>query len=84
MCLSATNAINPLELNTVGEILGLHKGGTVFYKFLHANDCKKGVYGFEFGGSKYTLRKLHKDMFLDRGQRQKKDDIPEFPDSEIV
>ena len=23
-------------------------------------------------------------MFLDRGQRQKKDDIPEFPDSEIV
>lgn len=84
LCLSATNAIDPRDLNAVGEIIGLHKGGQSFYKFLNANDCKKGAYGFEFGGSKYILRKLHKEMFIDRGQRLKKDDIPEFPDSEIV
>jgi len=84
LCCSATNAVNPMELDAVGYILGLHKSNQSFYKFLYAHGCSKGRWGIEFNGSKYFLRKLHKDIFLDRGVRLKKEDIPGFPESDIV
>jgi len=84
LCCSATNAINPLELDAVGFILGLHKGHFDFYRFLRNHDCDKSGFGWQFKGDRYFLRKLHKDMLLDRGVRLVKDDIPEFPESEII
>lgn len=84
LCCSATNAIDPLELNCVGYILGLHRGGLDFYKFLKKNDCEKGVYSWEFKGSSYVLKRLHKEIFLNRGVRLVKEDIPGFPESDII
>jgi superfamily II DNA or RNA helicase len=84
LCASATNAVNPLELDAVGKILGLHNGGRDYYRFIRENGCTKGYYAWEFDGSKYVMKKLHKEIFLDRGTRLRKDDIPNFPESEIL
>lgn len=84
LCASATNAVNPLELDAVGKILGLHNSGRDFYRFIKENGCAKGRWAWEFNNSKHVMRKLHKEIFLDRGIRLKKDDIPNFPESEII
>jgi len=84
LCCSATNAIDPLELNAVGYILGLHKCGMDFYQFAKDYGCKKGIGGLHFPGDNYSLKKLHKDIFIERGVRLKKDEIPGFPDSDII
>lgn len=85
LCCSATSAINPLELKTIGKILGLHKGTSkAFGEFLMEHDCEHGRFGWEFGGSKNALKKLNFDMFRERGARIKKVDIPDFPDCDII
>lgn len=84
LCCSATNAIDPLELNAVGYILGLHKCGLDFYRFAKDYGCIKGIGGLHFPGDNYSLKKLHKDIFVEKGVRLKKDEIPGFPDSDII
>lgn len=85
LCCSATSAINPLELKTVGKILGLHKGTSkAFNEFLEDHDCEYGRFGWEFNGSKNALRKLNFDMFKERGARIRKTEIPGFPDCDII
>ncbi len=85
LCCSATSAINPIELKTVGKILGLHKGTSkAFSEFLMDHDCEHGRFGWEFNGSKNALKKLNFDMFKERGARIKKIDIPDFPDCDII
>ena len=83
LCCSATNAINPVELKCVGLITGLYKSGG-WTKFLREHDCEKGRFGWEFGGSRDVLKKLHADLFLDRGVRIRREDIKGFPDCEII
>jgi len=82
LCCSATSAINPLELRAMGYALGLHTYKN-FYMWIQDNGCKKGRFGYEFNGDKYVLQTLHKQMILDRGVRLKRDDIPDFPESDI-
>jgi len=82
LCCSATNAINPIELKATGLILGLYKKG--WPQFLREHDCKKGRFGWEFGGDKKILKKLHADLFFTRGVRVRKEDIKGFPDCEII
>jgi len=69
---SATNATNPLELRTVGTCLKLFKGR----------------FGLEFTSDikvrQKVLKKLHKDIFINRGVRLTRDTIPSFPESEII
>jgi superfamily II DNA or RNA helicase len=85
LCCSATNAINPIELKTVGRILGLHSGSTKgFAEFLQEHDCSKGRFGWEFGGDQMILKKLHFDIFKERGARLKKEEIPGFPECDLV
>jgi superfamily II DNA or RNA helicase len=80
---SATNAIDPVELKTVGFILGLYKGGK-WAEFLRKHDCEKKRLGWQFNGNKEVLKKLHADLFLDRGVRIRREDIKEFPDCDIM
>lgn len=83
LCCSATNAINPIELKAAGMILGLYKQGK-WTEFLRNHDCEKGRFGWEFGGNKNVLKKLHYDLFLERGVRIKREDIEGFPDCDII
>jgi hypothetical protein len=80
---SATNAINPIELKCVGLITGLYKTGK-WLAFLREHGCEQGRFGWEFSGDKDVLKKLHADLFLDRGVRVRRDDIKGFPDSEVI
>jgi len=82
LCCSATNCINPLELKAVGFILGLYKKNWSGY--LRDHDCDKGRFGWQFNGNKTVLAKLHSDLFLERGIRLKREDIPNFPECEII
>ena len=83
LCCSATNAINPIELKTVGFITGLYKSGK-WTNFLREHGCEQGRFGWEFSGDKDILKKLHADLFLDRGVRVRREDIKGFPDSEVI
>jgi len=83
LCCSATNAINPIELKCVGFLTGLYKSGK-WTQFLKDHDCEKGRFGWEFGGNRDVLRKLHADMFLDRGVRIKREEIEGFPDCDVI
>jgi len=83
LCCSATNAINPIELKCVGLITGLYKTGK-WLAFLRDHGCEQGRFGWEFSGDKDVLKKLHADLFLDRGVRVRRDDIKGFPDSEVI
>jgi superfamily II DNA or RNA helicase len=52
--------------------------------FLREHGCEQGRFGWEFSGDKDVLKKLHADLFLDRGVRVRRDDIKGFPDSEVI
>jgi superfamily II DNA or RNA helicase len=67
----------------VGLILGIYKTGK-WTSFLRDHDCEKGRFGWEFNGSKMALKKLHGDLFMDRGVRIKREEIKDFPDCDVM
>ncbi len=85
---SATNATNPLELRTVGTCLKLFKGATAYYQWCYEHGVKKGRFGLEFTTDlklrQKVLKKLHTDIFINRGVRLTRDTIPNFPASEVI
>lgn len=85
---SATNATNPLELRTVGTCLKLFKGATNYYQWCYEHGVQKGRFGLEFTTDmrlrQKVLKKLHTDIFVNRGVRLTRDTIPNFPESEII
>jgi superfamily II DNA or RNA helicase len=81
---SATNATNPLELRTVGMSLKLFENNKQYYQWLYAHGVSKGRFGLQFNGNPDVLKKLNKDIFIDRGSRLTRDTIPNFPESQIV
>jgi superfamily II DNA or RNA helicase len=85
---SATNATNPLELRTVGTCLKLFKGSNQYYQWCYEHGVSKGRFGLEFTTDmklrQQVLKKLHKDIFVNRGTRLSRDTIPNFPESEIT
>lgn len=85
---SATNATNPLELRTVGTCLKLFKGATNYYQWCYEHGVSKGRFGLEFTTDmrlrQKVLKKLHIDIFINRGVRLTRDTIPNFPDSEVI
>ena len=85
---SATNATNPLELRTVGSVLKLFKGARQYYDWACQHGVYKGRWGMEFTTDpklrSEVLKRLHKDIFVNRGNRLSRDTIPGFPDSEII
>lgn len=85
---SATNATNPLELRTVGSCLQLFKGAKQYYEWAYAHGVIKGHFGLQFDkddkSNEKFLKKLNKDIFEKRGVRLTRDNIPNFPKSEII
>lgn len=85
---SATNATNPLELRTVGTCLKLFKTANSYYQWCYEHGVSKGRFGLEFTSDNFVrqkvLKKLHKDIFIQRGVRLTRDTIPDFPASEII
>ena len=85
---SATNATNPLELRTVGTCLKLFKGATAYYQWCYEHGVFRGRFGLEFTADmklrQKVLKKLHTDIFINRGVRLIRDTIPNFPESEII
>jgi len=81
---SATNATNPLELKTVGMAIKLFENNKQYYQWLYAHGVSKGRFGLQFNNNKDVLKKLHKDIFVNRGSRLTRDTIPNFPESQII
>lgn len=85
---SATNATNPLELRTVGTVLKLFKGAKQYYDWAYQHGVYKGQWGMVFTDDpkerEKFLKKLHKDIFINRGVRLTRDTIPNFPESEVI
>jgi hypothetical protein len=85
---SATNATNPLELRTVGTCLKLFKGATAYYQWCYEHGVDRGRFGMEFTTDmklrQKVLKKLHHDIFINRGVRLSRDTIPDFPESEVI
>lgn len=81
---SATMATNPLELRTVGQGIQLFKNNQQYYDWAYKHGVVKGRFGMEFTGDKNALKKLHEDIFVNRGVRLSRDTIPNFPVSEII
>jgi superfamily II DNA or RNA helicase len=79
---SATSAINPLEMRALGYTLDLHNFKD-FTKWLVKNGCVRGRFGYEFVGGKPILKQLHKELLLERGVRMTREEIPDFPESDI-
>ena len=79
---SATSAINPMDMRAMGYILGLHNN-TSFWSWVRRNGCYQGRFGYTFNGDKDVLKSLHKDVFLDRGIRLRRDEIPGFPECDV-
>lgn len=85
---SATIATNPIELRTIGTCLKLFKGSKQFFEWVHEHGAETGQFGLFFDkdnpNNEKFLKKLNKDVFIKRGVRLCRDDIPNFPKSEII
>lgn len=81
---SATNATNPLEMRAVGLALKLFKNGKAYYDWAKDNGVYQGTWGLEFNNDPVILKRLHHVIFDSRGIRLRRDDIPNFPESEII
>jgi len=82
IALSATIADDPTKLWAIGQFLGLHQGGKDYHRFLRQNGCIKPSSGFQGGHS--ILKKLHRRIYPDRGNRLRHSDLGDaFPETLI-
>ncbi len=81
---SATNATNPLEMRAVGLALQLYNNSKSYYEWAYENGVYKGQWGLEFNNDPTILKRLHHQIFKQRGVRLRRDDIPGFPQCEII
>lgn len=81
---SATNATNPLEMRAVGLALQLYNNSKSYYEWAYENGVYKGQWGLEFNNDPAILKRLHHQIFKQRGVRLRRDDIPGFPQCEII
>lgn len=85
LMLSGTVSSNPLDLFSVGQIIGIHKGSD-WYRFLYNHGVRRNRYfrGFHFDGKLKHLEKIHKHLYPEWGSRMRITDIPEFPQTKII
>ena len=82
--LSASIAVSPLDLRTIGTCTGLFKTADEYYTWAYAHGVYKGKWGLEFNNDSKTLQQIHKYLFEQRGVRLQRDVIPNFPETEII
>lgn len=82
--LSATMASSPLDLKTVGICLKMFKNGQPYFDWLNLHGTFKDMWGMKFNNDPKVLKKLHTYLFEHRGVCLKRDDIPNFPECEII
>jgi len=82
--LSATVAINPIDLRTIGTALKIFKSSKEYYAWIQNCGCVKGRWSWEFNNSPTILKKINKILFEQKGLRLKRDLIPNFPETEII
>lgn len=81
---SATAAKDPLEMYALGYALGLHCGSN-FWQWAMKFGCEQGEHGgLVFHGGKPALKKLHALIYPSRGVRVTRDEIPDFPETQIT
>lgn len=82
IALSATIADDPTKLWAIGQFLGLHQGGKDYHRFLAQNGCSKN--GKQFNGGHSVLKKLHRRIYPERGNRLRHSDLGDaFPETLI-
>ena len=82
--LSATLASSPLEMRTVGTCTKIFKNAKDYYTWAYDHGVYKGTWGLAFNDSPKVLKKLHRYLFEERGVRLLRDEIPNFPETEII
>lgn len=90
--LSATVANDPTKMKAVGQMLGLHKGGRDFYRWMLVNGVRReqfkvggrSVTVWKFHGTAHHLQTIHRQIFPLRGCRVRADQIKDFPASQIL
>ena len=82
---SATAATNPMEMRSLGFLLGLHALRD-FYQWAEACGCYKNRWdGWEFGGSSSDIAQIHSAIFPAKGVRIRVRDLgDQFPTTRIT
>lgn len=81
---SATAAQSPLEMRAIGYALSLHDG-VDFWPWCRRNGCKPSSFGgFKFVGGDPVMKRIHAQIFPEKGVRTRREDIPNFPESHIT
>lgn len=84
ICASATAAMNPLDMKGLGYTLGLH-AGVDFWQWCRRNGCYPAMFGgLKFSEDDKWLKRLHGLTYPSRGVRTRREDIPDFPESQIT
>lgn len=86
MLLGATTFTSPLQMNAIGYALGLHQGYKQFANWLLHVGCYKDIWNAWQApkNNQEVLEKLNKYIFPARGSRMSVDDIPDFPENNII
>jgi superfamily II DNA or RNA helicase len=85
LLLSATAIESPMKMWALGYLLHFHNLRD-FYKWMFKNGVVKnyGYGGHRFNGSKKVLQNIHSHIFPERGSRMRKEEIPDFPECQII
>lgn len=83
--MSATLATSPLDMRVVGTCTQVFKGGNKdYYGWARAHGAVDGNWGLEFNNDTEALKRINKYLFHQRGVRLLRDQIPNFPQTEII
>lgn len=82
--LSATLAISPMDLRTVGICSKMFKNGQSYYDWAYAHGVFKDTWGLCFNNDPKVLKKLNTYVFEHRGIRHRRDQVLNFPECEVI
>jgi superfamily II DNA or RNA helicase len=84
LLLGATSCTDPTEMKALGFALGLHKGSN-WWNWCLKNGCVRGQFGgLDFVGGRLHLKKLHDQIYSEKGSRLRTKEIPDFPETLIT
>jgi superfamily II DNA or RNA helicase len=85
LCLSATIANDPLQMHSIGIVLGLFRDSSGFWGWARRHGVYKGKYGMEFDNSEENLKKIHSSIFPNHGSRLRTSAFGDlFPENRIL